>query len=116
MKINPTQMHTLELTCKRCKETKYAIEFKKYTKPLRVYDICMSCVNERSRHIYTGKGELKSAEFLSMYKCKKTKKHKICYHQREFMYKKLCKKRLEMQKREQIIKDAGFSLHKQSDV
>ena len=114
MKIHPDQLHTLELTCKRCKQTKYAIKFKKYNPPsgLHVYDICMECINEQHRNRRKKcDGAIKSKEFLSMY----GHNDKICYHERAWRYKKFCKKRLEVQKREQFIIDAGFSLHKVSD-
>ena len=115
MKIHPTQLHTLELTCKRCKETKYAKDFKKYSNPLRVYDLCMSCVNERSR-IQRKKcdGTIKSREFLSMYHAEGTEP-KLSYHERQWRYKKFCAKRLELQTEMELLEKAGFNLTRRGE-
>ena len=101
MKITPDQLDTLELTCKRCKEVKLARDFKLHYRKngdLFIELKCRVCINELARE---------------RNKCVPGSRH--TQYALDWLKAKELEKRAEVQARLKKIKDAGFSLNKESD-
>ena len=101
MKIHPDQLDTLELTCKKCKEVKTAREMKlHYRKNGNVFVElkCKACINAQHRE---------------QNKCVNGSRY--TQYALDWLKERELKKRAEVQARLKKIKEAGFSLNKESD-
>ena len=101
MKIKPNQLDTLELTCKRCKQTKTANEMKLHYRKngdLFVELKCKACINELARE---------------RNKCVHGSRH--TQYALDWLKAKELEKRAEVQARLKRIKEAGFSLNREED-